>query len=375
MGVAYKAVQWNRQKIIYDLILLTTVVAYLFVFGAVAKQFSGGLEEPNGLWIRAYGSAAFILLHVILSIGPLARLNPKFLPLLYNRRHMGVTMFCLAFIHGIGLDLTWIPMQIRDALKWIPWKWKLTTVLTWYHDFGNVEPWVSLLSSNTHYESFIRFPFQILGLVALLILFLMAATSHDFWLANLTAPIWKGLHMLVYVAYGLLVGHVVLGPLETNTNPFLSLAVAVGFVWLVSIHLIAGLREVKRDGQTFPTGADGFVDVGTITDIPEQRAKIVPIAGERVAIFKYEGKISAVSNVCQHQNGPLGEGKIVNGCITCPWHGYEYRPESGESPPPFTEKIPTFNVKLQGDRILVYATPNPAGTTVPPAIIGEELTP
>jgi nitrite reductase/ring-hydroxylating ferredoxin subunit len=29
------------------------------------------------------------------------------------------------------------------------------------------------------------------------------------------------------------------------------------------------------------------------------------------------------------QNGPLGEGRIVDGCITCPWHGYQYRPDTG----------------------------------------------
>ena len=52
------------------------------------------------------------------------------------------------------------------------------------------------------------FPFEPLGALALVILFLMAATSHDFWLANLGAPAWKALHMLVYLAYALLVpGH------------------------------------------------------------------------------------------------------------------------------------------------------------------------
>ena len=41
-----------------------------------------------------------------------------------------------------------------------------------------------------------------------LILFLMAATSHDFWLVVCTPRVWKGLHMAVYAAYALLVGHV-----------------------------------------------------------------------------------------------------------------------------------------------------------------------
>jgi len=74
-----------------------------------------------------------------------------------------------------------------------------------------------------------------------------------------------------------------------------------------------------------------------------------------------------VSNVCQHQNGPLGEGKIVFGCITCPWHGYQYQPDTGASPPPFVEKVPTFNVRVRNGRVFVRPKPNPAGTRAEPA--------
>ncbi len=88
-----------------------------------------------------------------------------------------------------------------------------------------------------------------------------------------------------------------------------------------------------------------------------------------MALFRYEGKISAVSNVCQHQNGPLGEGRVIDGCITCPWHGYQYEPESGASPPPFTEKIPTFRVRVEGGQVFVDPTPNLPGTRVEPARI------
>ena len=84
-------------------------------------------------------------------------------------------------------------------------------------------------------------------------------------------------------------------------------------------------------------------------------------------MFRYDGKISALSSVCQHQNGPLGEGRIIDGCVTCPWHGYQYRPEDGASPPPFNEKVPTFRVRVDGDRVLVHPTPNPPGTRVEPA--------
>jgi len=95
---------------------------------------------------------------------------------------------------------------------------------------------------------------------------------------------------------------------------------------------------------------------------------------ERIAVFRYEGKISAISNACQHQNGPLGEGQIIDGLVTCPWHGYQYDPASGSSPPPFTEKIPTFTVFIRQERVLLDPTPHPAGTPVEPAVIPNPIT-
>lgn len=380
MGVSYKAVQWTRTKLIYDVILWMTVALYIWGFMSISKNLGTDLDL-RGIRIRAYGSAAFVLLHVILSIGPLCRLNRKFLPLLFNRRHMGVTMFFLALTHVAGLQ---IPRRLIDFWGWqfpqdllarvgitIPTQpWEFIGALTWYHDFGLIDPLVSLFVGNSHYGNFILFPFEFLGVIALVILFLMAATSHDFWLANLTAPRWKALHMGVYVAYGLLVGHVVLGALQTNKHWGLTLAVFLGMVWVVGLHVFAGYRELQRDKQAVTATSDtGFVEVGRVSEIPENRAKVVVVAGERVAVFKYDGKIAAISNVCQHQNGPLGEGKVVDGCVTCPWHGYQYLPETGASPPPFHEKVPTFEVRLEGDRIFVSNIPNLPGTHVEPAVI------
>ena len=92
MSVSYRAVLWNRQKKIYDATLAGGVLLYLALFTAV-----GAVVNPNAtaetLIIRALGTCAFLMLHVILSIGPLTRLDRRFLPLLYNRRHFGVAMF------------------------------------------------------------------------------------------------------------------------------------------------------------------------------------------------------------------------------------------------------------------------------------------
>jgi nitrite reductase/ring-hydroxylating ferredoxin subunit len=116
------------------------------------------------------------------------------------------------------------------------------------------------------------------------------------------------------------------------------------------------------------------VDVCGADEIPDRRARTVCLSGERVAVFRYDGRVSAVSNVCRHQNGPLGEGKVVDGCIVCPWHGYEYKPADGCAPPPFTEKLPTFAVKVVDGRVLVNPTPNAPGTYVEPARLAPVLT-
>jgi sulfoxide reductase heme-binding subunit YedZ len=343
MSVQYGAISWNRQKKFYDLTLVSLIALYLAVFVGV-----GAWRNPSAtaetLVIRALGTAAFLLLNVVLCIGPLARLDSRFLPLLYNRRHLGVTTFLLGLAHG-GF------------------------ALFQFHALGNANPVVSLFISNPRYGSVADFPFQAVGFFALIILFLMAATSHDFWLRNLSAPMWKQLHMLVYAAYALLVAHITLGALQTETNPVLAAALIVGVAAVLSLHLAAAFREKQVDQARHQAVDDGFVEVCKLDRIAEKCAAIVSLSGERVAVFRYDGKVSAISNVCQHQNGPLGEGRIIDGCVTCPWHGYQYQPESGAAPPPFKEKVPTFRVKIVESSVFVHPQPNPPGTRVEPARI------
>ena len=88
---------------------------------------------------------------------------------------------------------------------------------------------------------------------------------------------------------------------------------------------------------------------------------------EQLAIFRHERGFSAMSNVCRHQGGPLGEGRIVDGCVTCPWHGYQYLVESGTSPPPFSEKVETYRVVVERGRVRIDPNAHPPGTPLPPA--------
>lgn len=345
MSAKFEPVIWQRSKIVYDLVLAVAVVFYITAFLTLAPYLQDPTRPVDGsiLRMRAFGTCAFLMLTVILCIGPLARLDRRFMPLLYNRRHFGVMTCIVALTH-------------------------LAYVLGWYYAFSPTPPWLALLTANTSFGQVLGFPFELFGLFALLCLLILATTSHDFWLNFLTAPVWKRLHLLIYPAYAAVVAHVGLGYLQDVKNPGFPL-VACGGALAVAVLHIAAARQPKGDIQE---AEDHWVEVCSVDEIADKRACIVRLgASERAAVFRYDGKLSALSNACAHQNGPLGEGRIVFGCVTCPWHGFQYRPQDGCSPPPFTEKVPTYKLKLDGRKILIDRRANPPGTFVEPVQIPE----
>ncbi len=338
MSVKYVPVQWGWNKYLYDAVLLLCVVAYVLVFIRLGAPAADVTRPVDGqiLRMRAFGSCAFLMLTVILCIGPLARLDRRFLPLLYNRRHFGVLTALVALTHAIY-------------------------VLNWYFAFSPTPPLEALLSANQSYGQLLGFPFEAFGIFALIVLGILAATSHDFWLAFLSAPVWKALHLLIYPAYAAVIAHIGLGYLQDAKNPAMALVACGGALTVAGLHLAARRRDRAQAAE------EGWLQVGDWRDIPEGRAVIVRIQGdERAAVFRNGDSLSAVSNACAHQNGPLGEGRIIDGCITCPWHGFQYRPEDGCSPAPFTERIPTYRLRLQGDSVMIHRQANPPGTAQPP---------
>jgi nitrite reductase/ring-hydroxylating ferredoxin subunit/DMSO/TMAO reductase YedYZ heme-binding membrane subunit len=339
MSTSFRAVQWNRDKLIYDGVLLAGVAIFIAGFGAIYWQLYPPKNLPDAIdiWIRAFGTCAFLMLTVILSIGPLTRLDSRFLPLLYNRRHFGVLTFLVALAHA------WLMIEWFAAQNALP---NSVTELTTWGD----------------YKKFIGFPFKALGIAALFILFAMAATSHDFWLSFLTPPAWKALHISIYVAYGLVVMHVALGIMQYERTPLIPLMLIAGFGTVTVLHLWAGWRERRGDQSGRLTG-DGWIWVGPPRSIPDKAARIVAApGGERIAVFRDGVTIGALTNLCAHQNGPLGEGRIVDGCVTCPWHGYQYKLADGCAPAPFTEKLATYRTRLRNGAVEVDPRPLALGT-------------
>ena len=348
MSVKYIPVQWNRNKWIYDAIMLAGVAAFLWMFLHVSPDLLSH-EFPINPQIhnaRAFGACAFVMLTVILCIGPLARIDPRFLPLLYNRRHFGVMTVFVAITHA-------------------------SYIVNWYFAFSRSDKYEAVLFANTSYTQLAGFPFEVFGVFALIVLAILAATSHDFWMKFLTPPVWKRLHSLIYLAYIAVVAHVSLGILQDQQNHTFTVIFIGGAGAVAGLHLWAALRE-RGKGDDPGAVTEGWVTICEAGDITEGFAKIKILPnGERVAVFRQNGKLSAISNACAHQNGPLGEGRVIDCLVTCPWHGFQYDVTSGRSPAPFTEKIPTYNLRLKGSVVQVHPDANPPGTFVEPVPIEE----
>ena len=353
MSHVYRAVGWSPQKRRYDLLVALCMAVYLGAFTGVTLATQPHVTFET-LLLRATGSLGFVMLSFVLLIGPLARISPRFLPVLHNRRHLGVATFLVALVHGAFATLQ-------------------------FHALGDVNPLASVLSSDGSFTDGGAFPFQPLGAIGLGVLFLLAATSHDFWLANLTPRVWKGLHMAVHGAYAILVGHVALGTLQGEAKGYLWPVTGAVVATVFALQLWTGLAERRRD-RAFAVAGDidgpggnegrpaseaapaGYLRTAIrADDIPDGHGRVVPLDGERVAVFRDGDRISCVSNVCRHQMGPLGEGRIIDGCVTCPWHGFQYDPVTGRAPPPFDDRIETYDVAIRNGVVWVNPEPNLLG--------------
>ncbi|NWG71031.1 MAG: ferric reductase-like transmembrane domain-containing protein [Parvularculaceae bacterium] len=326
-------IAWNRRKIVYDATVLS--LAALFAFGHYAFAAMTGLETGRPAILRALGATAFALATIAILIGPAARLAPKlFLPVLYNRRHLGVIAFLIMGGH-VGLALT-------DP-----------AAAPLIEDFA-----AARLAGAIESGSAFAAPFRLYGLAAFLIFALMAATSHDFWLSRLSPRRWKALHMAVYAAFALCLLHIVAGALQTGKGArvLLGTAGAAGAVAAV-IHLAAASRKTPRRARR--KRMKDWLDAGPADRLAAGAALIVRLPGDRdAAIFRTPEGLFALSNACSHQMGPLGEGCVRAGVVTCPWHGYEFDLRTGRAPAPYTDRVPVYAVREEGGRLLVKSTPD-----------------
>src|SRR6058998_3803107 len=88
---------------------------------------------------------------------------------------------------------------------------------------------------------------------------------------------------------------------------------------------------------------------------PTGGRRVVVVQGHPVALFNVEGRFYAVSNVCLHRGGPIGEGMLDEAVVTCPNHGWDYDVRTGTNLANPTARLRSFEVRIDGDDVFVGA--------------------
>jgi nitrite reductase (NADH) small subunit len=72
-----------------------------------------------------------------------------------------------------------------------------------------------------------------------------------------------------------------------------------------------------------------FVPVGQISEFTPGKGRMVTVNGRQVALFRLGDEFFALDNMCLHRGGPICDGEIQNGVVTCPWHFWSYEIRTG----------------------------------------------
>lgn len=98
-----------------------------------------------------------------------------------------------------------------------------------------------------------------------------------------------------------------------------------------------------------------FVRVAKISEVLPGSGRVVVVQGHPVALFNVAGRFFAISNVCLHRGGPVGDGELDGPVVTCPLHGWEYDVRTGSNTINPAARLKTYEVRIEGDDVLVGA--------------------
>ena len=96
-----------------------------------------------------------------------------------------------------------------------------------------------------------------------------------------------------------------------------------------------------------------FVRAAKIAEVPAGAIHEFQVAGKAVAVANVAGKFYAISDVCVHRGGPLGQGELHETVVTCPWHGWQYDVTTGKVTQNPSMGVACYATEVRGDEVFV----------------------
>ena len=96
--------------------------------------------------------------------------------------------------------------------------------------------------------------------------------------------------------------------------------------------------------------------IAKVKELKEKRGLLTRIEGEEISIFKIDGNVFAIGNVCPHQHfSMLHEGEVNGFNVTCPMHGWTYDLRTGKSTNA-NGRVTTFPVEIKDGFVIIEIT-------------------
>lgn len=114
-----------------------------------------------------------------------------------------------------------------------------------------------------------------------------------------------------------------------------------------------------------------FEQVALVSELVEGRiTQRILGTGEAICLVLYKGEISALSDICTHQHFAMSQGDLLHdGTIQCAWHGARFDCRTGEVKQiPASTPLPVYEVRLEGDRVLVGPRRKRDGSRYEPSV-------
>jgi nitrite reductase/ring-hydroxylating ferredoxin subunit len=97
-----------------------------------------------------------------------------------------------------------------------------------------------------------------------------------------------------------------------------------------------------------------FVKLTTESELPAPgQAKEFSCADKVICVANINGAVSAMDNVCLHRGGPLGQGTVEGSKVVCPWHGWQWDPQTGQAAENPNARVAVYPLKVENGDVMI----------------------
>lgn len=116
---------------------------------------------------------------------------------------------------------------------------------------------------------------------------------------------------------------------------------------------MSSMSVVKQQSQ------NGWIEIGTLADIPKQGARVVRTPDGDIAVFRtLDDDVFALRDRCPHKGGQLSQGIVYGNKVACPLHDWKISLDTGMAVAPDEGCAARFPVKLEDGRVLLSLMPD-----------------